>query len=153
MEPDNEYTASNSVYCESNKDEDSKYKISSITFERDHLYGNCKYYYSLKTLHGMETAFVFGTAEQPFWLQKYEEVKKNPELLEKFNNIGRAYYINARSFGVMTTNDVTGIPAFNLGYMYIKDGRVISEEEYCSGCYVCMLSKELARTQGWNIGS
>ena len=153
LEPDTEYIASISVYCESNKDEDSKYKTSSITFERDHLYGNCKYYYSLKTLHGMETAFVFGTAEQPFWLQKYEEVKKNPVLLEKFNNIGRAYYINARSFGVMTTNDVTGIPAFNLGNMYIKDGRVISEEEYCSGSKVCMISKDLARTQGWKIGS
>ena len=153
LEPDTEYIASISVYCESNKDEDSKYKTSSITFERDHLYGNYKYYYSLKTLHGMETAFVFGTAEQPFWLQKYEEVKKSPELLEKFNNIGRAYYINARSFGVMTTNDVTGIPAFNLGNMYIKDGRVISEEEYCSGSKVCMISKDLARTQGWKIGS
>ena len=153
LEPDTEYIAIVDASYDDKKDESGKYKVSGITFWRDFLYGEYAYLYGMNTRYGTERCLVYGTNEQPFWLQKYEEVKKSPELLEKFKNIGRAYYINARSFGIMTTNDVAGIPAFNLGNMYIKDGRVISEEEYCSGSKVCMISKEMAKAQNWHVGS
>ncbi|MCI6123567.1 MAG: hypothetical protein MR714_04975, partial [Christensenellaceae bacterium] len=35
----------------------------------------------------------------------------------------------------------------------MKDGRIISDEEYDSGAKVCMISKELATIQGWDIGT
>ena len=35
----------------------------------------------------------------------------------------------------------------------MKDGRIISDEEYTSGSKVCMISKELATIQGWDIGT
>ena len=73
-------------------------------------------------------------------------------MLKKYEQIARAYYINSRSFGVMTTNDLTGIPAFHLGNMFIPEGRMITEEEYASGAKVCMISTDLAKLQGWNVG-
>ena len=153
LDLDTEYIAVIRVVYDSYKDKHGKQKISEISFMKDGFYGEYYYHYSLVSKYGEETPSMLDTGNKPFWLQKYDAVKKNPELLEKFNIIGRSCHINARSFGVMTTNDVTGIPAFNLGNMYIKDGRVISEEEYCSGSKVCMISKDLARTQGWKIGS
>ena len=153
LDLDTEYIAVIRVMYDSYKNEQGKQKISEINFINDGFYGEYYYRYSLVSKYGEETPSIFDTGDKPFWLQKYDEVKKDQKLLEKFNIIGRSYHINAHSFGVMTTKDVTGIPAFNLGNMYIKDGRVISEEEYDSGSKVCMISKELAKVQGWEIGS
>ena len=153
LEPDTEYIGILYAEYADLKDDSNKYKVYRLTFWRDFLYGNRVYRYSRNTLYGQETANVLDTRDKPFWLQKYDKVKENQDLLEKFNNIGQAYYIDARSFGVMTTDDITGIPAFHLGNMYIKSGRAISEEEYNTGNKVCMISKDLARTQGWKVGS
>ena len=93
---------------------------------------------------------MYVTLKEPFWIQKVEDISQ--EDLEKFEQISRAYYIGSRSFAVMTTNDISGIPAFNLGNMFIRDGRSITANEYESGKKVCMISRELAKAQKWRVG-
>ena len=157
FEPDTEYIACVMLGYVNDAEKgnllDGLYRVSSINFWRDELFCKRDYVYSKKGIDGIEGIAYLLTENHPYWIQKYEYVKENPDDLEKFNQIGRAYYINMRSFAVMTTNDIGGIPAFNLGRMYIKDGRAISAVEYASGAKVCMISREFSKVQGWKIGS
>jgi hypothetical protein len=89
---------------------------------------------------------------QPFWVQSYEDVLQDSTLNAYYEQAKRAYYISARSFGVMATDDVMGVPAFHLGNTYIPDGRIFTQEEYESGARVCMVSGALAQAQGWSVG-
>ena len=132
---------------------DCKNRVTHISFEPENLFADYSYRYTQGANETREYVSATSTEAHPFWLYKYEDVKNNPELSERFEQISRAYYINSRSFCVTTTNDVTGVPAFNVGNMYMKDGRIISDEEYDSGARVCMISKELATIQGWDIGT
>ncbi|HWQ59096.1 MAG TPA: hypothetical protein VN540_08740, partial [Clostridia bacterium] len=59
---------------------------------------------------------------------------------------------SARSFGVIATDDVMGVPAFHLDSTYMQDGRIFTQAEYESGARVCMVSGDLARAQGWSVG-
>ena len=127
--------------------------VSCIVFNSDAMFDTYSYFYSNRIGNVGEYVRGTHTKAHPFWLYKYEDVKNSPELSERFEQISRAYYINSRSFCVTTTNDVTGVPAFNVGNMYMKDGRIISDEEYTLGSKVCMISKELATIQGWDIGT
>ena len=104
----------------------------------------------IKDLPGFEN--IIRHQDFPFWLYKYEDVKNDPELMQKYEQISRAYHINSRSFGVMTTNDISGITAFNIGNMYMKEGRAISNKEFASGAKVCMINRALAIAQGWKVG-
>ena len=56
------------------------------------------------------------------------------------------------SFAVTLTNDITDVPAWYVGYMYLNEGRTITKEEYASGAKVCMISARLAEKQGWQVG-
>ena len=152
LEPDTEYIAS----LRGMRDEGSTlnsasglYRIQSFGITRDELFKNTNYYYRVGIGESVMSEYA---CEQPFWIYDYAELQTKPEMLEKYEQIARAYHINSRSFGVMTTNDIAGIPAFNLGNMFMSDGRVITEEEYTSGANVCMISTDLAKLQGWNIG-
>ena len=153
IEPDTEYIAS--VLIDYIPDvlptiKDNLYRVVGITFWRDMLFCEHRYYYYKNKAIGPETASMYVTLKEPFWIQKVEDISQ--EDLEKFEQISRAYYIGSRSFAVMTTNDVTGIPAFNLGNMFIRDGRSITAEEYESGEKVCLISRELAKAQKWKVG-
>ena len=132
---------------------DCQNRVTHISFEPENLFADYSYRYTQSANETREYVSTISTKAHPFWLYKYEDVKNSPELSERFEQISRAYYINSRSFCVTTTNDVTGVPAFNVGNMYMKDGRIISDEEYDSGARVCMISKELATIQGWDIGT
>ena len=126
--------------------------VSCIVFNSDAMFDTYSYFYSNRIGNVGEYVRGTHTKAHPFWLYKYEDVKNSPELSERFEQISRAYYINSRSFCVTTTNDVTGVPAFNVGNMYMKDGRIISDEEYDSGAKVCMISKEQSVVQNWKVG-
>ena len=153
IEPDTEYIAS--VLIDYIPDvlptiKDNLYRVVGITFWRDMLFCEHRYYYYKNKAIGPESASMYVTLKEPFWIQKVEDISQ--EDLEKFEQISRAYYIGSRSFAVMTTNDISGIPAFNLGNMFIRDGRSITANEYESGKKVCMLSRELAKAQKWKVG-
>ncbi|MEI3423656.1 MAG: ABC transporter permease [Christensenellales bacterium] len=132
---------------------DCQNRVTHISFEPENLFADYSYRYTQSANETREYVSTISTKAHPFWLYKYEDVKNSPELSERFEQISRAYYINSRSFCVTTTNDVTGVPAFNVENMYMKGGRIISDEEYDSGAKVCMISKELATIQGWDIGT
>ncbi len=152
LEPNTEYIALISRFSNNvntfNK-ASGLYKIQTFTIARDEFFRNNYYHYSIGRSEYVSWDYPY---ENPFWIYEYDELKSKPEMLKKYEQIARAYYINSRSFGVMTTNDLTGIPAFHLGNMFIPEGRMITEEEYASGAKVCMISTDLAKLQGWNVG-
>ena len=152
LEPNTEYIALISRFSNNvntfNK-ASGLYKIQTFTIAKDEFFRNNYYCYSIGRSEYVSCDYPY---ENPFWIYEYDELKSKPEMLKKYEQIARAYYINSRSFGVMTTNDLTGIPAFHLGNMFIPEGRMITEEEYASGAKVCMISTDLAKLQGWNVG-
>ena len=152
LEPNTEYIALISRFSNNvntfNK-ASGLYKIQTFTIAKDEFFRNNYYCYSIGRSEYVSWDYPY---ENPFWIYEYDELKSKPEMLKKYEQIARAYYINSRSFGVMTTNDLTGIPAFHLGNMFIPEGRMITEEEYASGAKVCMISTDLAKLQGWNVG-
>ena len=152
LEPNTEYIASISGLSPSSNTfnaANSLYKIQTFGVARDKFFRSNYYCYSIGRSEYVSWDYPY---ENPFWIYEYDELKSKPEMLKKYEQIARAYYINSRSFGVMTTNDLTGIPAFHLGNMFIPEGRMITEEEYASGAKVCMISTDLAKLQGWNVG-
>ena len=153
LKPNTEYIAvlrnvsdSNSTFNPASR----LYHTETFLIARDCFFANEPYRYGVGS--GEYKGYYEYIYEQPFWIYEYDELKNKPEMLKKYEQIARAYYINSRSFGVMTTNDLTGIPAFHLGNMFVPEGRMIKEEEYASGAKVCMISTDLAKIQGWNVG-
>ena len=158
LEPDTEYIAAvvNSYPYASYKSptmKNGKYEIARTRMMYDFLFGELSYHYSSYNEYSEEYAVVYPSSLQPFWLQKYSDVQSNPELLAKFEQIANSCYINAHSFGVMTINDLDGIPAFHLGNMFMRGGRAITDDEYASGSRVCIISRDLAKAQRWKVGS
>ena len=156
IEPETEYIgiSESYAYYDENIATDASdvfghFRLSDIIFCNDRYYDNRAYYYSQQL---GEYTLRESTGESPFWLYRYETVASNPELLKKYENISRAYYINAHSFCVNAINDLTGVPAFHSGSMYIRSGRTFAKSDYDAGTNVCLVSKDLAMNQGWNIG-
>lgn len=161
LEPGVEYIGS--IYNEANSvdygseeyynDETGKYKAGMYDFCFDRLFSGKSYIYGLNVVYGEERLGNELSPENPFWLMKFEEVQADAELLAKYEQISRAYYITARSFGVMALDDMMGVPAFHMGNIYMREGSSITEEEFAAGDKVCMVSAELAAKQGWKLGS
>lgn len=83
-----------------------------------------------------------------FSLQRYDDIQ---------NDAGWAEYIRAseytgNSFAVTLTEDISLVPAWYEGAMYLNEGRMITAEEYASGAKVCMVSAQQAAYQGWKVG-
>ena len=157
LEPETEYIGIVTVVFGNIRDEAGNKigggkNVSQIIFRRDRLFSRYLYKYS-KSIGATQINVAERISDnQPFWLYKYEDLKNDAELMQKYDEIRRAYYINAHSFGVTTTNDLKGVLAFNLGNMYMKEGRAITTEEFASGAKVCMIGSELAALQGWKVG-
>ncbi len=84
----------------------------------------------------------------PYRLQRYEDVKDDPEWAKTVESIEYSNY----SMPLTLTNDIRNIPAWYKGGMYLQEGRMITAEEYASGARVCMVSAQMAEYQGWKIG-
>ena len=89
---------------------------------------------------------------QPFYIQRYEDVQASTEEASYWNDLWARTNYSANSFCVTLTNDVSMLPAWQMGGMYINEGRAITSEEYASGAKVCIISSEMAQCMGWNIG-
>lgn len=103
---------------------------------------------------GGETGSYFTgpTAQQPFFLHRWEDVQANAEEAAYWQAAWDAAAITGNSFMVTLTNDITQVPAWHLGGMYLHSGRMITEEEYAAGAKVCMLSKRMADYLGVTLG-
>ena len=84
----------------------------------------------------------------PFSLQRYEDVQDDPV----WDACLQAAEYTCNSFAVTLTNDISTIPAWYKGAMYLHAGRMITEAEYASGAKVCMVSARTAAQQGWQVG-
>ncbi len=155
IEPNTEYIVSGYISQEANHEGrmniNGKYVPDWITYEYDDFFVEWSYRYAAG-----ESEYAYRNyhteGEQLFPVYKYSDLEADPELLAKYEQIFYAYKVNTRSFAVMATNDVNGVPAFHLGNMYVQDGRMITEEEYESGAKVCMISADLANAQRWKVG-
>ena len=84
----------------------------------------------------------------PFGLQRYEDVKDDPV----WNECCQAIEYSAHSFIATLTDDISLIPAWYQGAMYLNEGRMITKAEYKKGAKVCMVSAQMAEYQGWQVG-
>ena len=91
-------------------------------------------------------------SDAPYQIQRWEDVQSDPEEAAYWDTLWNANLYSVSSFAVTLTDDITDIPAWYVGLMYLNEGRAITEEEYASGAKVCMISARLAEKQGWQVG-
>ena len=112
-------------------------------------YGSTDFYVNYK--YAVETVSET-TTDQPFPIQRWEDVQKDPELKKYYEGLWEGIPIQNCTFTVCLTDDLTGVPVYHLGGASLNSGRIITEEEYETGAKVCMISKQLANLQKWEIG-
>lgn len=88
----------------------------------------------------------------PFPLQRWEDVQNDPQLKAYYDKTWKDIKIQNYVYQVQLTNDITSVPAYHIGGASLSEGRMITAEEYKSGAKVCMVSKEMADFQNWEIG-
>ena len=69
-----------------------------------------------------------------------------------FRQAAEACYLASNSFNALTTGDVSLIPAFAGGQVYLKEGRLFTEEDYMNGNKVCLVSDHFLECSGYQIG-
>jgi len=122
----------------------------NITFDD---YGAAEYYagYSVTGSTFTDSTGGFETHQTaPFW--RWEDVQKDPALKAYFDAVWEAVEYNQCAFTVTAVSDVGGVPAFHQGDAYLQSGRMITEEEYANGSRVCLVNKDIAQRQGWDVG-
>ncbi len=88
----------------------------------------------------------------PFPILRWEDVQNDPKLKAYFDDAWEDVRTQHHVHTVQLTNDFTSVPAYHIGGATMVDGRLITEEEYESGAKVCLVSKEIADYQNWEIG-
>ncbi len=88
----------------------------------------------------------------PLPIQRWEDVQNDPELKAYFEDAWEDAHIQAYVHNVYTTNDFSSIPAYHIGGVSLKEGRLISEEEYANAAKVCLVSEVVADYQKWEVG-
>ena len=83
-----------------------------------------------------------------FSLQRYEDVQGDTDW-SKSTQVGE---YNGSSFAAVLTDDISLVPAWHQGAMFLNEGRMITKEEYETGAKVCMVSTKMAYLQGWKVG-
>ena len=142
--------ASTGTYTfEANKGASSAGSLRFITLSDLHSYLQSDLMYDNETVNW----YVFPVDSlikegAPYRLQRYEDIKDDPEWAKSVECIGYDNY----SLPLTLTNDVKNVPAWYKGGMYLQEGRMITEEEYASGAKVCMISAKMVEYQGWKIG-
>ncbi len=101
-------------------------------------------YHSMGSSVDIELAMV----GNPYGIQRYEDVKNDPEWQKDV----QCLEYSSHAFTATLTNDISVIPAWYKGGMYLQEGRMITDKEYKSGTKVCMISAKMAEYQGWQVG-
>lgn len=104
------------------------------------------------TYDGSRESREYEESDSPFPIQRVEDVEKNPELKAYFEDIWQDTSVQSCTHNIVTTNDVTSVPAFHLGSAALTEGRLITQEEYEKGANVCLVSEEMVKNQKWKIG-
>lgn len=69
-----------------------------------------------------------------------------------YRQSAEAYFLSGNSLTTVTTCNVALIPAWSGGNVYLKQGSLLSEEDYQKGNKVCIISAQLANVAGWHLG-
>lgn len=69
-----------------------------------------------------------------------------------FAEAAECCYYDIRSINAVTTNDLFSALPFYKGNLSVTEGRAFTEEDYETGAHVCIVSKELARLNDWQVG-
>lgn len=69
-----------------------------------------------------------------------------------FQQSAEACYLNGNSATIITTSDLTAIPSWASGDIFLTAGRAFSEEDYRNGNQVCIVSKQFLSETGFQIG-
>nr|WP_317361410.1 ABC transporter permease [uncultured Blautia sp.] len=104
------------------------------------------------TYDGSRESREYEESNSPFPIQRVEDVEKNPELKAYFEDIWQDTSVQSCTHNIVTTNDVTSVPAFHLDSAALTEGRLITKEEYEKGANVCLVSEEMVKNQKWKIG-
>ncbi len=91
-------------------------------------------------------------AGAPFPIQRWEDVQNDPALKAYYEDAFEDSRIQHYIHNVVLTNDFSSIPAYHIGGASLKEGRLITEEEYEEGANVCIVSRRKAIAQNWKIG-
>ena len=106
-------------------------------------------YYNKSGIHASNVSNISTVLQSmPFPLQRYEDVKDDAV----WNECSQAIEYSSHSFTVTLTDDISLIPAWYQDAMYLREGRMMTKEEYKSGAKVCMVSAQMAEYQGWQVG-
>jgi len=69
-----------------------------------------------------------------------------------YQQSAEACYLNSNSVNALTTGDISLIPAFAGGQVYLKGGRLFDQEDYDNGNKVCLVSQALLEQFEYQIG-
>lgn len=85
-------------------------------------------------------------------ITEYYEGFWDTELGRYFQQSAEACYLNGNSATIITTSDLTAIPSWANGDIFLAAGRAFSEEDYQNGNQVCIVSKHFLSETGFQIG-
>ena len=74
------------------------------------------------------------------------------ELGHYYRQAAEACYLNGNSATIFTTSDLTAIPSWADGTIFLAAGRNFSEEDYQNGNKVCIVSQQFLSETGFKIG-
>jgi len=98
----------------------------------------------------MKDDFEFRHKYEP--LTEYYDGFWDADMGKYYRQSAEACYLNGNSMTAITTGDLSLIPAWSSGEIYLKQGRLFSEEDYQMGNKVCIVSMHFLKETGWNVG-
>ena len=160
--PDVEYVlAANGgvVWTKDPETDEYLWETDQLPYLISNLYHGCGFLFNLFDPYGEHQIsysknggywpeYISDDTSAPFDLQRYEDVEDDFE----WDTYTQYMEYSENSFAVTLTKNITLLPAWNQGAMYLNEGRMITEEEYASGAKVCMISAEMADYQDWQVG-
>lgn len=85
-------------------------------------------------------------------IAEYTEDFWSTEQGKWFVEAAECCYYDIRSINAVTTNDLFSALPFYKGNLSVTEGRAFTEEDYETGAHVCIVSKELAQLNRWQVG-
>lgn len=114
-------------------------------------------YHSAEQIYVRENG-TYAMKDDYSWQSRYRPITKYYEgfwdtaMGNYYRQIAEACYLNANSLTAITTNDISMIPSWAGGDVYLQKGELFSEEDYENGNQVCIISQKLLEVMGWEIG-
>lgn len=120
-----------------------KLDISEHLMERDPYYDGSEYWVTGVSAEFRDRYVPVAEYSEDFW---------DTEQGRLFAKAAQCCYYDIRSVNAVTTNDLSSALPFYKGNLSVVEGRGFTDEDYQNGNHVCIVSRELARINGWQVG-